>query len=287
LVFQARHVRWKLEQDQQVLVRDDGKRFILPPKEFLVINHLLMNAGKIVTTEELLDTAWKDTDVLPESVSKAVSELRKKLGDTQRTKAFIETIPTRGYRFIARSGADAEISMGATRSQLRSGQQVEGVFQALPHIEHLIMSSDEPIDFFVSAIYGDVTEPFLRRLFELYEVGRGDRPRLRSVVIKHPSHRIATEMSRKGQLRAGYWAKLQNHLGQIEECLRRFDTLLDVFEWASVPSFHGYVCGDHAFRGQWEPTEVGILNTRTPMTYFAKQQHPEQWTEMAREFRLV
>ncbi|MGE0681473.1 MAG: AAA family ATPase [Candidatus Binatia bacterium] len=73
----------------------------LRPKTFAVLRYLLEHADRLVTKEELLDTVWPDTSVSDVVPLVCIRELRKALGDEVEAPRFIETVPRRGYRFIA------------------------------------------------------------------------------------------------------------------------------------------------------------------------------------------
>src|ERR1700679_1069187 len=77
-------------------------RILLTPKAFSVLEYLVEHAGRLVTHDELLEAVWPDTVVEPQAVKKHVLGVRAALGDRARNSLFIETIPTRGYQFIAR-----------------------------------------------------------------------------------------------------------------------------------------------------------------------------------------
>jgi len=62
---------------------------------------LVESAGKVVTKEELLSRVWPDTFVEEANLSVQISSLRKVLGEQADGRPFIETIPRRGYRFVA------------------------------------------------------------------------------------------------------------------------------------------------------------------------------------------
>src|SRR5262245_11821210 len=73
----------------------------LRPKLFAVLRHLVEHAGQVVTQEELRKAVWPTT-VISESVLRgAIRELREVLGDDAEAVRFVETIPHRGYRFMA------------------------------------------------------------------------------------------------------------------------------------------------------------------------------------------
>jgi DNA-binding winged helix-turn-helix (wHTH) protein len=80
----------------------EGERMPLTPKAFDVLRHLVGHADRLVTQDELLDAIWPETYVNPEGIRKYVLEIRKVLGDQRNPPSFIETLPKRGYRFIAK-----------------------------------------------------------------------------------------------------------------------------------------------------------------------------------------
>jgi TolB-like protein/DNA-binding winged helix-turn-helix (wHTH) protein/Tfp pilus assembly protein PilF len=73
----------------------------LAPKSFDVLAYLVEHAGQVVTQDEILGAVWPETYVNPEVLRKYVMEIRKALGDRPDNPEFIETLPKRGYRFIA------------------------------------------------------------------------------------------------------------------------------------------------------------------------------------------
>ena len=74
---------------------------LLTPKVFAILSYLVENAGRLVTHDELLEAVWSDTVVEPQAVKRCVVAVRSALGDRPKNSLFIETIPKRGYRFIA------------------------------------------------------------------------------------------------------------------------------------------------------------------------------------------
>ena len=78
-----------------------GQPVALPDKSFEVLHFLVQNAGKLVGKDELLGKLWPEAFVEESNLAKHVSILRKALEDGQSGKDYIETVPKRGYRFIA------------------------------------------------------------------------------------------------------------------------------------------------------------------------------------------
>ena len=91
--------RWQVQPGLD-RISDDKGEVQIPPKYMEVLYNLALHAGSLVSRQELLQEIWKDTVVVEESLTRAVSELRKLLGDDPRKPAIIETIPKKGYRLI-------------------------------------------------------------------------------------------------------------------------------------------------------------------------------------------
>jgi TolB-like protein/DNA-binding winged helix-turn-helix (wHTH) protein/Flp pilus assembly protein TadD len=91
-------------------LRKKGTRIRLQSQPFVLLITLLKQRGEVVTREELRRTLWPgDTFVdFDHSLGTAINKLREVLGDSAANPRFIETLPRRGYRFIAPVEAVAE-----------------------------------------------------------------------------------------------------------------------------------------------------------------------------------
>jgi predicted ATPase/DNA-binding winged helix-turn-helix (wHTH) protein len=89
----------------------------LPPKPFAVLRYLVENPGRLISHDELLDALWPETYVQPQVLRTYVLDLRKILGDDPGCPRFIQTLPKRGYCFVAPvvDGNGLEGSAAATR----------------------------------------------------------------------------------------------------------------------------------------------------------------------------
>jgi DNA-binding winged helix-turn-helix (wHTH) protein len=90
---------FRFDPEQRLLMRD-ALRLELSPKALEVLGVLLRNAGRIVSKDHLLELVWPDTAVEEGNLAVHIFALRRALGDSADTK-YIETIPRRGYRFVA------------------------------------------------------------------------------------------------------------------------------------------------------------------------------------------
>ena len=80
---------------------DGGARADLAPKAFDVLRYLVEHAGRLVTPDEILEALWPEAYVNPEGLRKYIQEIRRVLGDRSNKPVFIQTLPKRGYQFIA------------------------------------------------------------------------------------------------------------------------------------------------------------------------------------------
>lgn len=78
-----------------------GAQIVLPPKPFAVLRYLVEHPGRLVSHDELLDALWPETYVQPQVLRTYVLDLRKALGDDAGRPRFIQTLPKRGYCFVA------------------------------------------------------------------------------------------------------------------------------------------------------------------------------------------
>ncbi len=90
----------RLDTMNQCVWRGEA-RISLTPKAFAVLRYLVEHPGRLVTHDELMDALWPDTYVQPEVLRKYILEIRKALGDQVAKPVFVETLPKRGYQFIA------------------------------------------------------------------------------------------------------------------------------------------------------------------------------------------
>lgn len=84
---------------QQCVLRRDGNAIELRPKAFDVLRHLMANAGRVVSKQELLDTLWPGVVVTDDALVQCVSDVRQALSDSGHR--IIRTLPRRGYLFAA------------------------------------------------------------------------------------------------------------------------------------------------------------------------------------------
>ena len=83
------------------LIIKNGQEKRIEAKVMSLLVLLASNAGEVITRKEILAGVWSDVIVSEESISQIIYSLRNALGDDAKQPKYIETIPKKGYRFIA------------------------------------------------------------------------------------------------------------------------------------------------------------------------------------------
>ncbi|HQU82782.1 MAG TPA: winged helix-turn-helix domain-containing protein, partial [Pyrinomonadaceae bacterium] len=94
-----RFKEFRLDAAERMLLRGTSS-ISLTPKAFDVLEILVERNGRLVEKDELLKLVWEDTFVEESNIARVVHSLRKILGEDAENK-FIETVPKKGYRFVA------------------------------------------------------------------------------------------------------------------------------------------------------------------------------------------
>jgi DNA-binding winged helix-turn-helix (wHTH) protein/Flp pilus assembly protein TadD len=118
---------YELSLDGEEL-RKDGNRLKLTGQAIQVLVVLATNAGKLVAREELQHKLWPGATYgdFEHGLNAAVNRLRETLGDSATDPKYIETIPRRGYRFIA----PLETRPDSIEANLSTDAQGKGVLQS-------------------------------------------------------------------------------------------------------------------------------------------------------------
>ena len=91
---------YRLVPSERLLLRD-GDPVALAPKAFETLVALVRRAGRLANKEELLKEVWPDAFVEESNLTQNVFAIRRALGPAGNGKPYIETVPKRGYRFVA------------------------------------------------------------------------------------------------------------------------------------------------------------------------------------------
>ena len=84
-------------------IRKNGTPLKLPPLPFKLLALLAIRSGQVVTRDEIQQQLWgADTFIdFEQGVNKCIKQIRTALGDNADNPLYLETIPRRGYRFLA------------------------------------------------------------------------------------------------------------------------------------------------------------------------------------------
>lgn len=126
-----------------------GECVSLPPKVFDTLLVLVENQGRILEKDVLMNKIWPDSFVEESSLAQYIFQLRKALGDDASEHRYIETVPKRGYRFIA-SVREEIIAPSPQLSLHTSG--------AIPDASLVTSVSQFPTFFSTTEIARDTTE---------------------------------------------------------------------------------------------------------------------------------
>jgi len=124
-----------LDTQEKVLLRD-GKPLPITPKAFHLLFVLLEKHGHLVEKDELMKSVWADSFVEEGNITFTIGLLRKLLEDDTKNPRFIETVPRRGYRFIAKvqiikaENEKSDIANEVSAPQLNSNRAAPAV---VPH----------------------------------------------------------------------------------------------------------------------------------------------------------
>lgn len=92
---------FRLDPVEKMLMRNDNA-ISLTPKVFDTLLVLVQNAGRTLEKDELISSIWSERFVQENNLTFNIKMLRKALEDSATEPRFIETVPKRGYRFIAK-----------------------------------------------------------------------------------------------------------------------------------------------------------------------------------------
>lgn len=91
---------YRLDSEQMLLMRN-GEVVSLPPKDLEMLLVLVENPGQVVKKADLMQRLWPDTFVEEANLTRHVANLRQALAEDGTAASYIETVPKRGYRFVA------------------------------------------------------------------------------------------------------------------------------------------------------------------------------------------
>src|SRR5262245_57499418 len=106
---------FRLDAGERLLLRE-GESVPLTPKTFDLLLALVEHHGHLVEKDELLKLVWPETFVEEANLSYNISLIRRALGDGENGQRYIETVPKRGYRFVATVRRQGDADAAATKA---------------------------------------------------------------------------------------------------------------------------------------------------------------------------
>src|SRR5215467_8717862 len=91
---------FRLDPSEELLV-EGARKVPLTPKAYKTLLVLVENRDRTLGKDELLEKVWPDAYVEEATLSQNIFTLRRTLRDDRETAQYIETLPKRGYRFVA------------------------------------------------------------------------------------------------------------------------------------------------------------------------------------------
>jgi DNA-binding winged helix-turn-helix (wHTH) protein len=132
---------FRLDLEGRVLFRD-GAVVPLAPKALDTLAALVERRGHVVSKDELMERVWSDSFVEENNVNQAISALRKALGQGPGGPVFVETLPKRGYRFVAHVSTDAH-ALGPVEHDAPSRLEPVGGAMPLASPFYIVRPEDE------------------------------------------------------------------------------------------------------------------------------------------------
>ena len=118
---------WRVDPELDQL-SCEGRTIRVEPRTMQLLLYLAAHAGRVIDVQQLLDSVWSNVVVTQGSVYQAVAELRRILGDDREHPSYIENLPRRGYRLIARvapwTQADGGAPLNSTPAPAGSSQMM-------------------------------------------------------------------------------------------------------------------------------------------------------------------
>jgi TolB-like protein/DNA-binding winged helix-turn-helix (wHTH) protein/Tfp pilus assembly protein PilF len=191
---QSRIVRFGVfEVDlQEGEVRRAGLRQKLGPQPFQVLQALLERPGELVTRDELRERLWADDTFVDYELAlkKCVNRIREVLGDSAESPRFIETLPRRGYRFIAPIEQTVGASVAGTPTSFAGDHPIAviparegGIGSTVPSRPHKVGRKPVILAVLVAAI-GILILVFVLRLHPFTRTkAQGEEQSIRSLAV--------------------------------------------------------------------------------------------------------
>ncbi|MFL6209946.1 MAG: winged helix-turn-helix domain-containing protein [Pyrinomonadaceae bacterium] len=209
-----------------------GRPVPLKSKLYDILLLLVERHGQLVTKEELMQAVWPDRFVEENNLTVHMSALRRVLGESHRAHRYIETVPGRGYRFVAKISAaradDAAWGGGAqTGTGLAADADANRAVKYLAVLPFLNVHTEPELEYLADG----VTESIINSLAQL----RSLRVLARSTVFRYKNG--AADPLTTGRA-LGVQVVLTGRISQLGSALTVSVELVDVEDGTQVWGAH-------------------------------------------------
>jgi len=146
----------------------------LAPKVIDLLFLLVSRPSSLVTKDDILQALWPDVAVTDNAITQVVSDLRQALGDNAATPQYVQTVPRRGYRFVAPVETVAPAAPAPAGAAARPAAEPDGGgagTRTIAVLDFTNVSRDAGVDWLSAGIAETVTND-LRAIRELSVVDR-------------------------------------------------------------------------------------------------------------------
>lgn len=105
-------------------IHKSGQVRTLTPRAFDLLVYLIEHRNRVIEKQELFEQVWKESFVTDNALTRAIKDIRRAIGDDADAPRYIETVPKRGYRFIAEVGKAEETKPETSGAEERPAEQV-------------------------------------------------------------------------------------------------------------------------------------------------------------------
>lgn len=221
---------FSIDTEERLLLRE-GKHVPLKQKAVETLTLLLRESPRVVEKDRFMQEVWPDAFVEEGSLTVNISELRKALGGNSADKRYIETIPRRGYRFVAevkrvcRSDERPEAENDA-RARITFKEEIVAAtepIRTLAVLPFVNVNSDPALDYLADG----VTESIINSLSQLSPL----RVLARSTVFRFKGREIDPQQIGR---ELGVRALLLGRVIQLEDKLVVSTELVDTTDGAQL-----------------------------------------------------
>ena len=215
--------RFTLDLVRGGLFAEDGSQVALRPKSFDLLRYMVINAGRLVDRDELMQAVWPNVFVTEDSIAQCVKDIRRALGD--QTQQLLRTAQRRGYLLDVTAsvvGGDAAAAplpaVAAAAASLPLPTANRPMLVVLP-FENL--SGDPEQQYFASGLTADLATD-LTRFEELHVVTPPDLTQSSAAIPKEASY-LVTGSVRRAEGRIRITIRLNDARTGISLWAERFD----------------------------------------------------------------